>query len=97
MAFKKTFNLEGQGFVRTDGGNVELGNQKISFLAYCKINNITGTKENLRVAVECISENYRVVLTYNAPVSVDADAPNFIKQAYQHLKTLPEWADAMDC
>jgi len=27
----------------------------------------------------------------------DMDGPNFIKQAYLHLKTLPEFADAEDC
>jgi len=27
----------------------------------------------------------------------DLDGPNPIKQAYLHLKTLPEFADAIDC
>lgn len=29
--------------------------------------------------------------------SVDLEGPNPIKQAYLHLKTLPEFADAIDC
>lgn len=28
---------------------------------------------------------------------LDLDGPNPIKQAYLHLKTLPEFADAIDC
>jgi len=28
---------------------------------------------------------------------VDLDGPNPIKQAYEHLKTLPEFKDAIDC
>lgn len=33
---------------------------------------------------------------YNFPCSVTDDAPNFIKQGYEYLKTLPEFADAID-
>jgi hypothetical protein len=29
--------------------------------------------------------------------SLDLEGPNPIKQAYEHLKTLPEFADAVDC
>lgn len=33
--------------------------------------------------------------SYDCGYSLDGDNP--IKQAYQHLKTLPEFADAQDC
>ena len=29
--------------------------------------------------------------------SANLDGPNFIKQAYLYLKTLPEFSDATDC
>ena len=35
--------------------------------------------------------------TIEQPVAYVLDGPNPIKQAYEHLKTLPEFADAVDC
>jgi hypothetical protein len=29
--------------------------------------------------------------------SVEENSPNFIRQAYLHLKTLPDFADSIDC
>jgi hypothetical protein len=49
------------------------------------------------VVVECKADNYSVNKQYTVPFSVEDDALNFVKQAYVHLKTLPEWADATDC
>ena len=97
MALKKVMEVEGEAFVSIPGGQANFGHQKSAFNAYCKITSLVGNKETGTVTVQCEAENYKVIQQYEVPLSVSDSAPNFIKQAYLHLKTLPEWADATDC
>ena len=97
MALRKIMTVEGEAFVETQSGNISLGVQKGSFTAYCKIVYIDGNKSTGRITLECSDGKYRKPLQYSVPFSVADDAPNFIKQAYEYLKTMPEWADAVDC
>ena len=97
MALRKIMEVEGEAFVNTPTGQVSIGPQKTAFTAYCKIININGDKEKGRVTVECKGDNYKVNQYFVVPFSVDENAPNFIKQSYVYLKTLPEWAGASDC
>lgn len=97
MALRKIIQVEGEAFVSTPSGQVSIGQQKTAFNAYCKIINVNGDKERGRITVECKADTYKVSKQYVVPFSVEDGAPNFVKQAYVHLKTLPEWADATDC
>lgn len=97
MALRKIIEVEGEAFVQTQSGNFSLGKQKGAFTAYCKIINITGNKLKGRIIVECSGDKYKITEQFDVPLSVDENAPNFIKQAYIELKKLPEWADAIDC
>jgi hypothetical protein len=97
MALRKVIQVEGEAFVNTPSGQVSIGNQKTAFNAYCKIVEIRASKERGRVTVECKAENYNAIKQFSVPFSVEDGALNFVKQAYEHLKTLPEWADATDC
>ena len=97
MALRKIIKVEGEAFVRTSEGNVQLGPQKAIVNAYCKITNVSGDKANIQITVTCVADNYRSVKNYTMPVSIEDNAPNFIKQGYLHLKSLPEWAEASDC
>lgn len=97
MALRKIIQVEGEAFVSTPSGQVSIGQQKTAFNAYCKIINLVGNKEAGFVTVESTGENYKTTNQYSITFSVEDGAPNFIKQAYVHLKTLPEWADATDC
>lgn len=97
MALRKIIEIEGEAFIRFPHGEQKLGKQKSSFLAYCKITNISADKQSGRIIVECKGDNQSIKKQYGVPLSVEDNAPNFIKQAYMHLKTLPEWADATDC
>ena len=65
--------------------------------AYAKVSSIKGNKETILITVEYKS-NDKIVLfeDYKFNPSVLDDAENFIKQAYEHLKTLPEFAGAAD-
>ena len=97
MALKKIFELNGETMFVGPGGNISLGPQKMSISAYCKITAMSADKTSANVNIECTSDKYRFSRTATVPLSVADDAPNFIKQAYLHLKTMPEWADATDC
>lgn len=97
MALRKIITIEGEAFVETPSGKISLGKQKTAFTAYCKIVNLSGDKVDGRVTVECVGDNCKTVNQYFVEFSVEDGAPNFIKQAYIHLKTLPDFAEATDC
>jgi hypothetical protein len=63
---------------------------------YWKITRIYGDKNNIKFDVCCIVDseiNYQVSEHFKPAL----DGKNFIAQAYEHLKTLPEFANATDC
>lgn len=97
MAFRKDIEVQGAGFVNSIHGQISIGPQKTRFNAYCKITTITGDKSSGRVVLECSDDVNRVAFQHTIPFSTEDDAPNFIRQAYLYLKSLPEYAGAVDC
>ena len=68
--------------------------------SYVLVFSVTATKEKGVANVVFYNLDKSIVLNsqqYPFEVSVDDNAKNFIKQAYNHLKTLPEFAGAKDC
>ena len=62
---------------------------------YIKVVRVSGSKEKAVADVSFSSQNFSGSKSYEfAPEMVDK---NFIAQAYEYLKTLPEFADAQDC
>lgn len=72
--------------------------EAITFVnCYLKVIEVVGSKErvNVRLGYFKNKEGIQVDTTFHKFVpSMDS---NFIAQAYEHLKTLPEFADAVDC
>lgn len=97
MALRQTVEIEGKVFIQTPTLNVENGTDKISFSAYVKVESLVGTKNEMNADVSFSGESARFSRQYTFPVSVEEGSGNFIKQAYDYLKTLPEFADAVDC
>jgi len=97
MALQKLIETEGDSFIETPLGIVKNGNQKITFSAYVKVINITGSKTQLDVEVLFKSDSHKFTKNYLFAPSVSTGSVNFIAQAYEHLKTLPEFAGAKDC
>ncbi|MEY4418019.1 MAG: hypothetical protein RIQ88_457 [Actinomycetota bacterium] len=65
---------------------------------YIKVSTVTGTKNSITAVIEIKDNKDGIVLdSSNVRFSLDLDGPNPIKQAYEHLKTLPEFANATDC
>jgi hypothetical protein len=66
--------------------------------AYLKIQSFSGSKELLKFDLATHSksgEQSLAVTSFEIPYSIDGSNP--IKQAYGYLKTLPEFAGALDC
>jgi hypothetical protein len=97
MALRKNIDTEGTVFVKTPLGTVEKGTQQISFSAYIKVEEISGNKSEIYATVSFSGDAFEFKKQFEIPVSVEASAANFVAQAYVHLKTLPEFAGAVDC
>jgi hypothetical protein len=84
MAMKK--NISVNAFNR----NIEIPN------AYIKVGNVVGNKSFIEFEV-LFSENSAFIKKESHTFTPDMQGGNFIAQAYEHLKTLPEFAGAIDC
>lgn len=67
--------------------------------AYVKVEKIIATNMHADAFVKSRKDdaNGHVVREWSVSFVPDMDGPNCIRQAYLHLKTLPEFADAVDC
>ena len=66
--------------------------------AYWQVETLTGTKAEFSFTVSvsaCASSPTLAVVRYTFVPKIDG--PNFFQQAYEYLKTLPEFSDAVDC
>ena len=65
---------------------------------YFKVSHLAGSKLGLAVSVDAMpSKDGSTISRTEFRFTPSMGADNFIAQAYEHLKTLPEFADATDC
>lgn len=95
MALKKTINLQGTSFIDVNGSAFNKGEVEVKIDAYIKVAKMTGDKNKQICYVHLIDGEGIIQQQYE--FVPDMDGPNFIKQAYLYLKTLPEFAGAVDC
>lgn len=86
MALRKALQISKPGFsgVLTASG------------AYWKVEKVSGTKEQLSFEVSA-SVGDTVVQQSAYQFAPDLNGGNFIAQAYDYMKTLPEFSGAEDC
>lgn len=66
--------------------------------AYCKVTSITGTKEAITAIINTLSKQNGDLITSSSFQFVPAlNEKNFIAQAYDAAKKLPEFEGATDC
>jgi len=96
MALQKNIKITGKALLQSDGfliQNIEVEKQIDS---YIKVSNVNGNKNNIEFIVSYLNDNVEIGFKkFNFAPVLNGD--NFIKQAYLHLKTLPEFADSVDC
>jgi hypothetical protein len=97
MALKKIIELEGDTFLNTPYGSIKTGESKLAIAAYIKVQSISGDKNNVNANVMFTDDNIQFNKEYFFSASVADGAPNYIKQAYTYLKTLPEFENSEDC
>lgn len=97
MALKKSISINATSQFKTDFGIIENGNETLSSECYIKVSSITATKDSIIATVQHSSEKLNFQKIFNLPASVNDGSVNFIKQAYDQLKLLPEFSDATDC
>lgn len=96
MAIRKTRAIA-KVIALTSGAYIQTGKTlDIESDQYIRIDKIEGDKNQLRATYSVKMAYYPDSHGYFAFVP-DMNGPNFIKQAYEHLKTLPEFADSEDC
>jgi hypothetical protein len=90
MALKKTFTQTQAPF----SGSLEIAD------AYWRVEQVTATKNEAQCVVTINQKDGEsIVQVSNKRYSFvpNLEGKNFIAQAYDHLKTLPEFAGAQDC
>lgn len=95
MALRKIISLSGKSFVQTEFGLIETSDTNIEMSAYVKVETVSGTKSKASANVSFADGIKKFIKTYN--FKIDLDSGNYIAQAYKHLKTLPEFENAIDC
>ena len=87
MALKNTFNRKNN-----------FGTTSILSDCYCKVVAVSGDKNMIFADLSAMSQDQTYTyFTQRFSFKPDLDGGNFILQAYQHIKTLPEFAGAKDC
>lgn len=75
-----------------------LGTQATFPKAYVKVEKIIGNLSLLEIYLAIYSAKGETFIESKKHLFIpSAEGDNFVKQAYKHLKTLPEFSDAVDC
>jgi hypothetical protein len=97
MALKKIMTLTGDRVLQTPFGLIKEGSATLSIAATIRVVEISGNANQITARVRFTDELIRIEKNYVVPVSIEDGAPNFIRQAYLYLKTLPEFDNSEDC
>jgi hypothetical protein len=69
-----------------------------TFTGYVRVDKVNGSKNVMTASVGFYKDNAEgEMIKAEGFVFTPSLESNFIKQAYEHLKTLPEFAGAIDC
>ena len=99
MALTQTIQVTGNGFIASNGVNYPVVNISTTYDGcYINVATVTASKvEGQAVVVFTKEAGGPVLFERNFLFPIQLAGDNFIKQAYEYLKTLPEFANATDC
>ena len=96
MALRKNYLIAGQASLTGNGFQVPIGEQTHTLSdSYIKVESVNSTKNDALAHVSIKSGDIFIRKTYGFVPKLDDQ--NFIKQAYEHLKTLEEFFGSVDC
>ena len=90
-------NVPGTARLETAFGSIRRGEDQVLLDTVARVIQVSGDKISMVTSVEFVCTDIRFVRQFSIPVSVADGSPNFIRQSYLYLKTLPEFANAVDC
>jgi hypothetical protein len=97
MAIKKDITIQGDATLDVKGAKVSLGSQSVVKPYYIKVEEVSGDKALMFYSVSLTTEGSQPHgERFSFEPSCAEGSDNFIKQAYEHLKTLPEFTGATD-
>jgi hypothetical protein len=97
MAIRKDITIQGEATLDVKGAKVSLGSQSVVKPYYIKVTNVSGDKAIMLYTVSFTTEGSQPHGdSFSFEPSCAEGSDNFIKQAYEHLKTLPEFTGATD-
>jgi hypothetical protein len=99
MALKKSMVVSGTSFISGSGFVLEKGEvTDTTPPLYIKVETVSGDKSNIKALATFSDESTNARVMHKEYVfAPNLNGGNFIAQAYEHLKTLPEFAGATDC
>jgi hypothetical protein len=99
MAILMKVKLTGESVFTTNSVSISMGQTEIEKECYIRVNQISGTKDELKFTMDFLDNESREHLMSKSFIfvpSVADNAANFIKQCYEYAKTLPEFAGYID-
>jgi hydroxymethylpyrimidine/phosphomethylpyrimidine kinase len=99
MAIKKALVIKGMGYVAFENKYFEMGESSVTTTPlYIKVESVTGSKNKAQAFTSFTDElKNQQMFEKSFVFTPNMDGANFIAQAYEYLKTLPEFAGAEDC
>ena len=95
MALSKKISFFGDAVLQSDNAVVLLGKKEATVEFYIKVSRIYGDKNTIDFRVEFQSEVAAFSKDYSLQYDINGENP--IAQAYNYLKSIPEFEGALDC
>jgi len=95
MALKHSFQFDSENISKVNGAIVARSTGSISEQCYVKVEDVTGTKDEISFTASMTGGSFSVSKSFL--FTPDMNGPTYIKQADLHLKSLPEYAGALEC
>jgi hypothetical protein len=97
MALSKKIIVSGTEYIETPTGKLPVGQKSIEMNAYIRVNSVIAKKPVSFIDVEIKTGDVGRMEQRQFEADLEENAENHIRQAYKYLKTLPEFAGAIDC
>jgi hypothetical protein len=97
MALKIKTKILGKVIFQSDIGFFEIEKKDLEVDVYVKVEHVSSSKNKADSYITFLAVDTPLVWSKYVAFTPNLEGDNFIKQAYLYLKTLPEYADAIDC
>jgi hypothetical protein len=99
MALSLKITASGPATIATELGPVTTAPMSVTFDCIARVTSVSGGKSGCDIVCSFADtvSGISFVRCYGFVPSVADGSTNFIRQAYIHLKSLPEFSGAMDC